>query len=211
MSDSVPLPVIIAAWRRGWTQDQIAFAAGVSHQAISLRIVRYEKQNGPVSRIKRSYPNTAVKIPWNCANCGVLEWSPHIRLAQWEQHFCSCHCMAEYTRVVTDQTVEKAIRLREEDNGWKDIANILGFPVQTIQMRIWKHLYLTGRLNRGVVESIWVKTGTNNRPPAWNWLEANTGIYCHEDGPLIARRNYRPGASAWGQRLKAQQPPGPVF
>jgi hypothetical protein len=193
--------VIIAAWRRGWSYGQIAFASGLSHQRVHQLVTRYEAKNGTVPRIRRPIPRGTEKFLWRCANCGVAEWSPRVRISQGEQHFCSAKCSAAYARGVTDQQIEDAIYLRWEGNSWSHIARLIGFPVQTIQMRIWKYLYATGQLNRGVIESIWVAEHLQQgRPGAWHWLELNTGIYCTEHGAEYGFRRAG-GSNPWGQKI----------
>lgn len=196
----VPISVVISAWRRGWSFNQIAFACGVSHQRITQRITAYEKRHGLVPRTERPAPSRAVKFPWRCACCGTIAWSPRIRLKNAELHFCSVSCNSLHTRILSDEDVESAIYLRWEGNTWTHIGKLLGCPVQTVQLRIWKFLYVTGQLNRGVVESIWVRGHLEQIvTPAWNWLELNTGIYCTEHG---AEHGYRRGGqTAWGVKL----------
>jgi hypothetical protein len=202
----VSINVIIAAWRRGWHLGQIAFASGVSYQRINQRIKAYEKCHGSVARIERPSAPRTTTFPWRCAYCDALTWSPRMRIKSGEQHFCSTRCYSMHKRVLSDDDVESAIYLRWEGNTWTHIAKLMGYPQQTIQSRIWKYLYLTGQLNRGVVESIWVKNHLEQRiTPAWNWLELNTGIYCTEHGAEQGHR--RGGQSAWGSKLASSGTP----
>lgn len=200
MNESIPvkLDVLIAAYRRGWTMTQIAFAAGVTHQAISLRIGLYQRRHGIIERIERPPPSRGVKILWHCANCGAPEWSLRIRLESGELHFCSKRCQANFARQISDEQVEEAILLRWEGNTWTHVAKLIGYPMQSIQMRIWKYLYATGQLTRSTVTSIWI--GKHQSPsPSWKWLELATGIYCTESGAELGFR--ASGRSPWGRQI----------
>jgi hypothetical protein len=107
---------------------------------------------------------------------------------------------------MTDQQVEDAIFMRREGSTWAHIAKITGRPQQTIQQRIWKYLYVTGQLNRGVIHSIWIEGHSEQHAPAsWGWLERKTGIYCTENG---TEHGFRiDGGSTWGKRLHPMPEP----
>jgi hypothetical protein len=203
----VTIEVLIAAWRRGWNSEQIRFAAGVSHQTVVARIRAYEKRYGTVPHIERPIA-WAVKFPWRCAYCDKLEWSSRVRLKMGDLHFCNMRCNAAFRRLISDAQVEQAINLRRVGNSWSNISAIIGHPIQCIQSRIWKYLYVTNRLNRSVVEAIWVAGHVGQgRPASWRWLELNTGLYCTENGTELGERyRSRRGKSghAWGNTILGQ-------
>jgi hypothetical protein len=198
-----PINVIISAWRRGWSHNQIAFACGLSNQRINQLITRYEARHGPVPRAERPTSSQAVKFPWRCAHCNALEWSARVRLKHWERHFCSWSCSSAFQRGITDQQVEGAIFLRWQGSSWSHIAKVVGCPHQSIQTRIWKYLYVTGQLNRSVVESIWVGERPDHQcRVGWGWLERNTGLYCTEHGAVHGFCNR--GKSPWGTQIASE-------
>lgn len=197
------ITVLVAAFKRGWTLEQIGFAAGVSRQAVEQRLARFERKHGPIERLRQANRmNNVPTQPWKCAGCGKLQWSPLSRISTaGDQMVCSFRCLMEATRDISDEMIERAIDQRWAGRTWTSIAAELGYCIQAVQTRIWKHLYLIGMLNRETVESIWQDSGHHY---AWNWLERNTGLICTETGVRIERSVYR-DASAWG--VKAVREP----
>jgi hypothetical protein len=198
---TVDIKVLVAAWARGWSLEQIAFAASVSHQRVSQRIIRYEDQHGPIERDRRLGWSWGVKVCWRCRHCATGYWSITSDLRRDDgDMFCSMRCQVEHTRTITDEIIERAIDLRWAGKSWTSIAIELDHPQQSIQARIWKYLYLIGMLDRQTAESIW-RTKIDGKRAAWNWLERGTGLICTEDGARLADKTYRHG-HAWGQSLK---------
>jgi len=194
------IEVVIAAWVRGWSQHQIALAAGVTHQRIQQRIEKFENKYGKIERRGTSKHNISVSSrSWRCAHCDKLTWSPLGRFTKAGlEMFCCIRCLVDHKRVITDTMIERAIDMRWAGKSWITVAAEIGYCQQTIQSRIWKHLYQIGMLTLDVVESIWKPHG--QRHFAWNWLERHTGIICTETGARLDHPIYRPG-SPWGSRI----------
>ena len=159
--------VIVAARARGWTLKQIACAAGVSWQRIEQRIARHERRFGPIEPIargERRRRSIAAKHLWKCAACGKSGWAMQKQLHDG-RHFCSSRCRNAFQRRIDDEMIERAIRLRVAGGrSWASIAMELGYPVQSLQARIWKFLYQAGRLDWQTVQSIW---GQGDYPSSW--------------------------------------------
>ena len=200
---TVSINVVVEAWSRGWSDEQIAFACGVSRQRIAQRISRYEDINGAIVRRERKR-TVAAKFFWRCAQCKVGTWSTRTRLTNNELHFCSNKCFANYQRCMTDEEIEQAIYLRWEHNSWKHIIGMLGRSQQVIQVNIWKYLYATGQLDLDMVASVWT-VDSKSKKFGWRWLELNTGIHCTEHGAERGERydNRMP----WGSLMTRQPDP----
>lgn len=164
----VELKTIMAARKRGWTLTMIAAAAGVSHQAISLRL-----RHLPKNRIHRKDMRNP-RTPRVCCWCRKITWQSK---TNWNEKFCSRKCMGEHDRKISNEMILTAIELRRGGHSWNSIAKKLQFPVQSIQQRIWYYLHNQGLLNVSVLWGIWVTPSTyRDRSPSWNWLEKNTGL-----------------------------------
>jgi hypothetical protein len=180
----ISLKTLITAYRRGWNQTQIAFAAGVSHQAVQQRILKYERKFGPVERGQEKI-RPHKKIFWSCDYCGKS------MLTKIKLEFCSKKCAAARRREISDEKIKRSIALRGEGKSWRSVSRITGFPVQSIQKRIWIYLHLSGQLNDETASIIWNRPGRGyplGRPPSWRWLEKSTGIYSTKFGTRMGRR-----------------------
>jgi hypothetical protein len=193
--------VFAAASARGWTFDQIGFAASVSRQRAQQRVARYEAKYGWVERGRRLLNVNTSKQPWRCEVCGKLQWRNHTRFGYAT---CSPTCYAarvadfsaSYTKISEDM-VEHAIDLRRQGRSWSSVAQELGHPMQTIQTRIWKYLYRRGTLTLDVVETIWLRR--DNSGASWDWIERNTGLICTKTGARLDKpAAYSGRHNAWG-------------
>ena len=198
-----PTHVIVAAARRGWTTAQIAFAAGVSYQAITQRLLKYEQKHGKIILVKPpKQKRYGVKVSWCCAQCGKASWSSGARP---DRIYCSDECWEAAIRLITDEMAETAIRLRLDGETWSLISNQIGFPIQSVQLRIWKYLFEQGRLTRATVDPVWFSKDGWHRA-GYAWLEKNTGLIPLEGGTQQTARPYRNSQSAW-RGLKETAPP----
>lgn len=166
---AVSLNVILAAKRRGWTNEQIALACGISHQAISDRLVRRNIK----LRVK-THRHHDGRIFWKCRVCGKGHWSNPNEV----QQFCSHKCNGEFVRVLSDEAISKAIELRYNGNSWQAISRIFNRPFQTIQRAIWLLLHKRGKLTINIVHGIWRPVNADWRSHAsWHWLENRSGWF----------------------------------
>lgn len=194
------IEVIVAAARRGWSSELIGLAAGVSHQAVRQRLDRYEAQHGKITSERRKTKRCAhnPKHAILCATCGKPIWSGRTRQ---EFVYCSGVCQEEAVRQITDDMIETTILLRWSDESWKLVSQQIGFPMQSIQIRIWKYLFDNNMLDSKTVESIWCRGGWHRE--GYKWLERNTGLIPTENGTLqtTKRNGYSPWCS-WPKRRK---------
>jgi hypothetical protein len=194
------IEVMVAAFRRGWTAEQIAAAAGISHQAVKQRLDKYQSQYGEVvpGRKKKIRsgpykPRRAVK----CAACGKPMWTGRKRA---EFVYCSGACHEAGVREITNGMVETAILLRWSDETWTLISQQLGYPMQSIQTGIWKYLFNEGKLNSEMVDSIWCRGGWRE---GYKWLEHNTGLVPTKSGATRGPRpRFRSEWRSWIERRK---------
>jgi len=189
--------IMMAAFARGWSLEQIAFAAGCTRQNIQQRIARFEQQHGPIDRdgITTKRTNRGNLRSHKCPVCGTTWWgAPRINGGRSVEHFCSMKCQIQSRRTVSDEDIERAIDLRWAGKPWNSISRKLGHSQQALQNHIWKHLYKIGMLNTETVESIWMRGGKYG----WRWLERNTGLVCTESGAVLHKN--RRGGNAWGVR-----------
>jgi hypothetical protein len=192
---STSIEVIIAAAKRGWNAKQIAIAAGVSFQTISERLRKYEERYGAIKPVvpgpKRIFRGR--KHLWTCAGCGKSEWS----FEKGVLVYCSAECQENCVRQITDEMVDTAIQLRLSGASWKLIAGQIGFWIQTVQIRIWTYLYREGKLNRDVVDDLWMKGNHPNE--GYSWLEKTTGLVPVDGGTLLTSKQYadRKNQTAW--------------
>jgi transcriptional regulator with XRE-family HTH domain len=183
--------VIVAAFRRGWTLEQIAVAAGISRQAVDQRLQKYEAQHGPISKVARCHTRNNARIAKRCLQCGRVMWLS----VNDQQRFCSCSCVGLFARALSDQEIETIIERRRNGHSWAEISRLFKGPTQRIQTRIWIWLFERGRLNRQTVESIWHDPAHHW---AYEWLERNTGLACAEHGANRITPTYPGRKSAWG-------------
>lgn len=200
------LRVIVAARRRGWTTEQIAFAAGVTDVAINLRLRKYETRQGAI--IPHKPPKRTprrIKVSTPCAYCGQpVGW----RRVNETIAYCGALCQEAASRAITDAMVETAISQRLSGATWTLVRQLIGFPVQSIQARMWKYLFVHGALNRETVDQLWLR-GTRGRRAGYAWLEKNTGLIPVEGGTRLGTKAHRKGAPAWRGfiRQPATDPP----
>jgi hypothetical protein len=200
----IDIAVIVAAWARGWTLDQIGFAAGVSRERVRQRLEVYENKHGPVMRFRRPSNINSPSRAWQCPGCGQTFWADLQSLQRaerrGEQHTCSIKCYVTLYRRVSKEMIERAIDMRWAGRPWGAIVAELGFTQQAIQTRIWGYLYEIGMLNTETVESIWdPQRGGHHH--AWNWLERGTGLICTENGARLSAPMYGCKKSPWGVRI----------
>jgi hypothetical protein len=198
LKQSAVISVVIAAWVRGWTLEQIAFASGSSHQSIKDRILKYERKHGKQLReYKPSYParGRVGKTLWRCSQCGKSKWA----LSSKSEAFCSTKCRSDFFRVVSDESIKRAIDMRWAGHSWTSVSFAVSHEIQVIQTRIWKYLYQRGALDMEAVISIW---RPDDRYASWRWIELTTGLIPTETNPRIVKLGYpsRKG-SAWGKRI----------
>jgi hypothetical protein len=170
---AIELATVLAARRRGWTTHMIANASGVTHQAVSLRLMVYDD---PELRSKKFRSNTRGngKTALTCAACGKTVWAGYHR----NEKYCSWECSAANQREIFDEQVLKAIDLRRNANSWTYVSKVMGYSAQGIQRRIWYYLHENGLLTYTVVWGIWTTPGARwrKRTPSWKWLERKTGL-----------------------------------
>lgn len=199
LKQSATLSVIIAALARGWTLDQVAFASGSSRQNIYDRIRGYESKHGTtVSRDRNQRPTRTAKRLWHCSYCGKSEWAL-VGKKPFNDAFCSQICSAKFARRVPDDIVEKAIDMRWAGHSWTSISLVVGHNIQTIQARIWKHLYQINSLDMETVTSIWQRG-------RWRWIERCTGLIAAETGARLTDPSYGRKGEAWGRRIVRRKP-----
>ena len=194
---AVELSCIVAARARGWSITQIAFAAGVTRQAIQHRLWKYERRQGSISVVRerssakrRSGRQTSPKAAWRCLHCRKPQW----RSTTNTNLFCSVRCRGLFERGISDSDIDRIITLRRTDHlTWTAITRKLGCKhYQWLQTRIWIALYERDALTRSTVDAIWTTPSlANGRPWAWNWLERATGIACTEKGARRMPASFR--------------------
>lgn len=177
--------VVIAAYRRGWSFAKIAFAASVSLQAIQHIVRRYEKEFGKIEQRNRSFERPRLQRLVRCKYCGNVGWEFR---PGWPRGYCSKNCSRLARLEVTDDVVEQSIEMRLSGESWAAIARTFGNSQQSIQLQIWKYLYMRGKLNAAIIKKIWLARGrylVSGRPSSWAWIERRLGLYLQNDGSVV--------------------------
>lgn len=198
MVEDTRLKAIITAYRRGWTQEQIAHAAGVTYQAIQQMIWKYESRFGVIEdRRERPFRFRSYKEFWKCPQCG------RSFVSRWHGKFCSRVCASLANKEITDEMVEEAIRMRHDGETWLAIAQQLDCSYyQSIQLQIWKYLYTRGELNGETIKAIWRRHRGVKGGCSWSWIENTLGLYLQPDGTILEgqpRNRDRSSYGAWGR------------
>jgi hypothetical protein len=126
--------LFVAARQRGWTLEQIGFAAGVTRERVRQVLAKYAYVPHRINLAKRP------KITYSrtCLHCKKVEW---VELSASKQKFCSKKCHAVHTRKTTYAGILEVIDLRLKHHTWSDIQRTTGRSYQAHVMNTWWLLY----------------------------------------------------------------------
>jgi hypothetical protein len=115
-------------------------------------------------------------------------------------------------REITDDEIETAIQMRYDGKSWVEIGRALGrVHYQSIQIQIWKYLYIRGELNGGIVRSIWM-ANRYYRDPSWAWIENRLGFYLQPDGTVTEGKPLNKDRhNSWGGKITGKTPNAPNY
>jgi hypothetical protein len=177
--------VIVAAYQRGWSYRKIAFAAGVSPQAIEQTINKsgIQKREGGSAPFRRGRRNGLTTSILKCETCRRPFRIP-TKEALDGARFCSQLCWAETRKAVPENDIRQAIQMRFSNQTWDGISKALKWgPPQSVQKRIWHRLFLDRMLTPDLVDRIWRPVpGIHLKGYSVAHLERNSGIVPSKDG-----------------------------
>lgn len=162
----------IEARRRGVPLRLIAASLGVSFQAVADKIKRFEARTGE-KIIVGLLPAKHTPRPVSFAICQHCKKSFQ---TDGRRIFCTRKCATDATRLLPEAIVKRAISMRESGQTWTHISNLLGWPIQSLQQRIWMYLHERGLLAEPLISRLWSPSSSLFRKSSsWKWLENKSG------------------------------------
>ena len=139
---------IMAARKRGWSLDQIAFACGVSCERIRQLLAR-KNIIGTVKLSRRA--SQGMKVEHKCPRCGKATWRPKSNKSK----FCSRLCASLDARRTGGRLgTVAAIEMRLKGMAWMAIEKATGHRYQSYAGNIWWLLHEYALLDVGIVERL---------------------------------------------------------
>ena len=169
--------VFIAARKRGWSLDEIAFAAGISRERVRQILAKADV----VGTIRLKHRNSHQMKRWRtCVRCGKTEL---VDVTQAKLKFCGKKCYSLSVRKGGGRMgTLAAIEQRLTGAQWTEIQRTAGVSYQTLSLCTWWLLVEYGMLTYEIVEQIFSprmaeylfrSTGENptHAGAPKNWLE----------------------------------------
>lgn len=122
---------MIAARNRGWTLEQIGFAAGITRERTRQLLARHGVYISG-NRKKRIEGRGLVAI--KCPGCGKIEWKHKNKNTN---KYCSSQCRSVSNRKLTWAMIAQAIEWRLEGEGWYTIGYALGVSYPYLLQAVW--------------------------------------------------------------------------